>query len=53
MADALAEMFISLSRNLFNENIPHTIGWWQEDKEKYISCNIRSEQDLVSRLPKV
>ena len=53
MADALAEMFISLSRNLFNENIPHTIGWWQEDKEKYISYNIRSEQDLVSRLPKV
>ena len=31
----------------------HTIGWWQEDKEKYISYNIRSEQDLVSRLPKV
>ncbi|WP_303136515.1 DUF58 domain-containing protein [uncultured Eubacterium sp.] len=53
MADALAEMFISLSRNLLNENIPHTIGWWQEDKEKYISYNIRSEQDLVSRLPKV
>ena len=37
MADALAEMFISLSRNLLNENIPHTLGWWQEEKEKIFS----------------
>ena len=37
MADALAEMFISLSRNLLAQNIPHTIGWWQEDEEKCVS----------------
>lgn len=53
MADVLAELFISLSRNLLAQNIPHIIGWWQEDKEKYISYNITNEQDLVSRLSKV
>ena len=51
--DAMAEAFVSISQALSDEELPHTVGWYNYKTDFFESYQMQSEEDGIGVLPKI
>jgi len=53
VSDAMVEVFVSFSQALLGEDIPHSIGWQDQESDNFVRYPISSEEELAGVLPKI